>query len=274
VLIIDPDGLFNGDRLRRCSNVAQLHWPRLFLASDGFGRLEINYARIIGHAYPTFSPVPSEAEIQSYLQEYARNFLLFLYQADGRLWGQWDAKPALMPRYKTSIDRRSPQPPEKEFLEWKRSYLAESKSFPKSFGNISETFQHVGVENSCSSKNDEPISAPQLLAPREGRSPEPSLSSMPDEVQGSGALDRQFAEFYQVYPHKKDRAAAKVAYVKALKVTSHAKIMDAVRRQLPELIEVKARGFCKYPARWLNAGSYDDSETTVAAVQPERRIIR
>ena len=54
--IIDPSGLFGGDRLRRCSNVAQLHWPRLFLASDGFARLEMNYARIIGRAYPTFNP--------------------------------------------------------------------------------------------------------------------------------------------------------------------------------------------------------------------------
>ena len=39
--IIDREGLFGGDRLRRCSNAAQLHWPRLFLAADGFARLEI-----------------------------------------------------------------------------------------------------------------------------------------------------------------------------------------------------------------------------------------
>jgi hypothetical protein len=84
VLLIDPDGLFNGDRLRRCSNTAQLHWPRLFLASDGFGRLEVNYARIVGRAYPTFNPIPSDIELSAWIQEYAKNGLLFLYQADSR----------------------------------------------------------------------------------------------------------------------------------------------------------------------------------------------
>lgn len=44
--IIDPEGLFSGDRLRRCSNLAQLHWPRLYLAANGFARLEINFAKI------------------------------------------------------------------------------------------------------------------------------------------------------------------------------------------------------------------------------------
>jgi hypothetical protein len=52
--IIDADGLFSGDRLRRCSTAAQLHWPRLFLASDGFGRLELNYHKVVARAYATF----------------------------------------------------------------------------------------------------------------------------------------------------------------------------------------------------------------------------
>jgi len=50
-------------------------WARLFLASDGFARLEINYARIIGKAYATFNPVPSETELQSFLQEYTKKQL-------------------------------------------------------------------------------------------------------------------------------------------------------------------------------------------------------
>ena len=95
--IIDPRGLFGGDRLRRCSNAAQLHWPRLFLASDGFGRLEINYALIVGKAYPTFKPFPSETELHSIIQEYAKNFLLFMYEVRGQIWGQWDTKSELLP---------------------------------------------------------------------------------------------------------------------------------------------------------------------------------
>jgi hypothetical protein len=120
--IINPEGFFNGDRLRRCSNAAQLHWPRLFLASDGFARFEINYPRIIGRAYATFNPIPAERELLAFIREYAENFLLFLYQVGGQTWGQWDTQSEFLPRYKTAQDRRSPIPPEPAFTEWKRSY--------------------------------------------------------------------------------------------------------------------------------------------------------
>ena len=104
--IINPEGFFNGDRLRRCSNAAQLHWPRLFLASDGFARLEINYARIIGRAYATFNPIPTEDELLVFIREYSQNHLLFLYQVGGQTWGQWDTQSEFLPRYKTAQDRR------------------------------------------------------------------------------------------------------------------------------------------------------------------------
>src|SRR5262249_4709840 len=126
--IIDASGLFSGNRLRRCSIAAQLHWPRLFLASDGFGRLELNYHKVISRAYPTFTPTPSEEELQGYLQEYMRNYLLFVYEWDGQLWGQWDTPKEFLPKYKTAIDRRSPIPPEPEFSKWKKHYRTETKA--------------------------------------------------------------------------------------------------------------------------------------------------
>src|SRR5882672_3563615 len=142
--VIDPIGLFGGDRLRHCTDAAQLHWPRLFLASDGFGRLEINHARIIGQAYPTFQAPLSPADLQGFIEEYSKNHLLFLYEVNGRIWGQWDTRSEFLPRYKTTADRRSPIPPEPAFTEWKKRYREESKSFPKCCGNISETF-HAGA---------------------------------------------------------------------------------------------------------------------------------
>jgi hypothetical protein len=165
VAVIDPVGLFSGDRLRRCSNAAQLHWPRLFLASDGYGRLEINYARIVGRAYPTFNPIPSEADLESFIQEYVNTFLLFPYEVGAQLWGQWDTRAELLPRYKTAADRRSPIPPEPAFSNWKQMYRTEQKAFPKSFGNISATFLHgvgegVGVgKNICSTDVEEPTNS-------------------------------------------------------------------------------------------------------------------
>lgn len=131
--LIDETGLFHGDRLRRCSNKAQLHWPRLFMIADGFGRLEINYALILGRAYPTFNPLPSEPDIESLIREYVENYLLFPYWDGGELWGQWDTRPEFLPRYKTAFDRRSPIPPEPAFTEWKNTYRQQKKGFPKLF---------------------------------------------------------------------------------------------------------------------------------------------
>ena len=45
--------------------------------------------------------MPSETELQSWIREHAENFLLFLYEADGRLWGQWDTNPNFLARFKT-----------------------------------------------------------------------------------------------------------------------------------------------------------------------------
>ena len=146
--IIDPDGLFGGDRLRKCSNLAQLHWPRFFLASDGFGRIEINYAKIVGRAYITFNPLPAHEELFQYVREYVQNFLLFPYQCAGQQWGQWDTKLEYLPRYKTATDRKSPLPDPQAFSVWKKRYISEYRQLPKCFGNLSEGFHAdvLGVE--------------------------------------------------------------------------------------------------------------------------------
>jgi len=148
VSTIDPDGLFGGDRMRRCSNLAQLHWPRFFLASDGFGRIEINYARILGKAYATFNPMPGQDELFGYIKEYAANYLLFPYLCDGQQWGQWDTRPECLPVYKTAVDKRSPAPDARALQEWKREYIKECKNLPQLFGKLSEGFHAIadGVE--------------------------------------------------------------------------------------------------------------------------------
>jgi hypothetical protein len=69
-MIIDADGLFNGGRWRKCSNAARLHAPYLLLASNGYGRLELDPARIVGRAFLTFSPRPSEDVILGFVREY------------------------------------------------------------------------------------------------------------------------------------------------------------------------------------------------------------
>lgn len=138
--VINPDGLFHGDRLRMCSDMAQLHFPRFFFAANGFGRMEINYARIIGTAYQSFAALPSEEEVQGYLIEYEENWLLFAYEHNGQLWAEWDTPPGLLSDYKTAKDKKSPAPPAGELNSWKRLYRSDSRSFGKYSGKIREKF--------------------------------------------------------------------------------------------------------------------------------------
>jgi len=281
--VIDPEGLFAGDRLRHCSNLAQLHWPRLFLASDGFARIEINYARIIGRAYATFTPVPTEAELQAWFQEYARNYLLFLYEMDGQLWGQWDTRAELLPRYKTASDRRSPQPPEGAFIEWKRRYRAENKAFPKCFGRIPETFLHgvgVGVgggegggKNICASDNarltdlslsvdqppfetTEPNAVFPLVEKRRAKSNQEKMTSQ---------QEAWFSEWWDAYWLHKAKKATREAFRKNVQTEERfQQVLTATKAQTPAMMAREPQ-HRPHGATWLNAERWEDEVETATA---------
>lgn len=131
--IIDPRGLYYGERLRKCSDSARLYWPYLFLAANGFGRLEINLRQIIEQIFIDFKNPPAEEGLADLFLEYRDNHLIFLYESSvGEIWGQWYCKQNCLPRFKTAADHRSPAPPEPEYSRWLSSYIPESKSLPKS----------------------------------------------------------------------------------------------------------------------------------------------
>ncbi len=269
--VIDPEGLFNGDRLRRCSNAAQLHWPRLFLASDGFARLEINYARIIGRAYPTFNPVPSETEVQAWLQEYAENYLLFLYEVDGQLWGQWDTRADLLPRYKTAQDRRSPIPPEPAFTNWKRSYRAKKKAFPKCCGSIPATFPcgggvgvGVGVgKNTCASPDGDARGCEPCPdgSPRTTEAGAPSPGGPDHRTVSQDLADQQeawFSQWWPAYPRHTAKQAARKAFANQIRTEARfQEIMAATRAQTPQMLQ-KEEKYRPHGASWLNGRRWED----------------
>jgi hypothetical protein len=247
--IIDPDGFFGGDRLRRCSNAAQLHWPRLFLASDGFARLEINYARIIGRCYGTFNPIPSETEIQAWIAEYAKNYLLFLYEADGQVWGQWDTPSKLLKAYKIASDHRSPVPPEPAFTEWKHRYLEEKKALPKFFKNLPETFLHgVGVgegvgKNTCASGDARGVVSTSRKKATTTLSPEQAA---------------WFQEWWSTYWRKKSRGTAEAAFARLVTTPERFReVMTATRALGPEMMR-RDPSMRPYGATWLNAKGWED----------------
>ncbi len=144
--LIDPDGLFDGDRIAMLSDEAKLYWPYFWCASSpALARLELSYSKIWARAFHNFRKPPSEQAFWSMVNEYADRFLLFVYKdMSGRIWGQWDAPSITLARYKSAADKRMPAPPPELFREWKRRYADKKASRVESaVCGISEKFPHV-----------------------------------------------------------------------------------------------------------------------------------
>ncbi|MBB5330592.1 hypothetical protein [Tunturiibacter gelidoferens] len=123
--IIRAKGLYEGERLRACTDAAQLHWPRLYLLGNGHSRFERDYERIIAVVYASFHTKPTAEDVRGWLGEYADNFLLFLYEdaATGAMWAQWITAQENLANYRTAEDKRSPAPDEREIDAYRRAYI-------------------------------------------------------------------------------------------------------------------------------------------------------
>ena len=94
------------------------YWPYLFLLSDGFARLELDYVAL-AYAFVSFGDsAPSSEEIAGYTEEYEKAHLIFCYGPQGKSWGQWDSRRSFLKAFKTASDMKSPHPPEPEYLRW------------------------------------------------------------------------------------------------------------------------------------------------------------
>lgn len=255
--IIDRDGLFHGDRLRRCSDTARLWWPYLFLAANGFGRFELNYTRLTTEAFAGFACPPTEESLWGLIAEYRKAHLLFLYECGGQIWGQWWCKPGSLPRYQTNKDRESPEPPTEEFTKWLSSYRKEVKplpkileNLPKSFGNISSG---VGVGNGVG--NGVGVGKEQTPTP-------------PKNGGASHWRKVKFEEFWEsVWKKLGGRDAAWKAFERKAKTPEDAdRIIAASKLQGPSILAhaEQHNHSILHPATWLNQGRYDDEPTLAA----------
>lgn len=177
--IIHADGLSHGDRLKRCSDMAQLYWPFFYVASNTCARLEINYPKLIATIFANLKEPPSEEDFFSYLGEYQDVYLLFVYQVEGRIWGQWDTPEDNLLKYKLKADRNTPEPPAEEFQRWRAEYQKQkAQNGAKSFNlrtfvipsNNSEKFPKVshgvgGGDGVVEDRKDKPKSKPSATRP-------------------------------------------------------------------------------------------------------------
>jgi hypothetical protein len=179
--VIEAEGLFNGERFDLVSDSSRYAWPYLWVASNRFGRLELNYHRVIGRAFGRFKHVPIEEEFWSWIREFQAAYLLFVYEVNGSRWGQWDTSEKFLPKHKLASDLASPGPDHGAFSAWREEYIKfkrgqnsakpiavnhfnnRSENFPKDLGKSSETFVHGNGngngKNICAS-DDARLSSP------------------------------------------------------------------------------------------------------------------
>jgi uncharacterized protein YdaU (DUF1376 family) len=69
---------------------------------------------------------------------------------------------------------------------------------------------------------------------------------------------QQFENLWQTYPKKKSKRTAEKAYLKAIKLTSHEKIVEALERAKQSDHRFREAQFTPYLASWLNAGGWED----------------
>lgn len=120
--IITQDGLFYGDRVKKLSLMAQLYWPRFFVASNTLGRIELNYEKLSSTAFASLPAKPTVDEFWGFVGEYYTAHLLFTYDSEGQIWGQWDTDQALLPKHKLAADKRTPDPPKEAWDGWIEQY--------------------------------------------------------------------------------------------------------------------------------------------------------
>lgn len=277
-MIIDPEGLFNGNRWRRCSSQARLNAPYLMLAANGYGRLEIDPLRIIAKAYATFNPRPTEKEILAWIQEYENAHLLFLYEHCGQTWAQWDTPERLLAKYKLAADRRSPEPPEPEYTKWKTDYRAmnhspstSSKTLPKS---SQKDFKH---SPSGVGEGEGEGEGKHICAPRDGAPLADSNVCSDAPLLGDALVEQQaqwFEAWWAIYWLAKSRKRALEAFRQHVRTEDRfQEIMEATNAQSDEMRNRDPR-HRPHGASWLNGERWlDEVKAFGALTDLEQEVI-
>jgi hypothetical protein len=100
--------------------MARLYWPYLFLLSNGYARLELDFDAIADEFASFRGDAPSVDALVGFLAEYQQNNLILVYDSCGQRWGQWDTRRSNLGDYRTAVDKRSPAPPEPSYTDWLR----------------------------------------------------------------------------------------------------------------------------------------------------------
>jgi hypothetical protein len=255
---IDPKGLFYGDRLAACTDAAQNWWPRLFLASNGYGRIELNYPNIVGKCFAGYRKKPTEKQLWDVFADLAKNFLVVLYESDEVWWAQFITSERHLPNYKTREDEMSPAP-HASLMEAARAghiLVKKNKShrinLSEKFRNSSEDFPlGVGVGEGVG----EELIAPSKLdaeAP-----PQKIFIELPTLQQPFAVSDRDLDSWSELYPAVDVRQAVR---------NMRGWLESSPRKRKSH------QGMSRFVHSWLR-GDQDKGRTPAKAASPQLRSV-
>lgn len=292
-MLIDPKGLFFGERLKDCSDEARLHWPWLYAAANGYGRVELNVSKITDTVYSSFREKPTPRALTGWIQEYADNFLIFVYSApDGSLWGQFETSAKYLPKFKTQADHRSPAPDPDELKAFRDAYVESRKSkylsiqsfrkFSKVSGNVPKSSEDsekfplgvgigigtgIGVGEEQKQLHAQSKSGFERVDASKGTAPDTKEAET--KAQRVKVLTSWAEKCHAAYPRKVAKQDSLRAFIKHIgKLAQSEKITDdeAGARMLAKvtayagspLVASTPADKIPYPASWVNAGHYED----------------
>ncbi len=291
--LIDPDGMFGGDRMALLSDNARLHWPWFWCASNTVARLELDYQKVITRAYRQFTVKPSEDEFWALVGEFRKAYLLYIYERDGQIWGQWDTSEKYLQRHKLTADIRSPAPTVREFADFKNQYIEDKKlkashkfSVLSNFGNFPKVREgsHTdvrgvgvgggGVEGEEKSK---PRTADAALVPTATADGGLVRSAVPTRRRGKRTTEEittalgterygWWVKFWEIYPcHESMNPAMDAFERKAINREVTQQIMNGAKRYRDKCATELARdpaAKVKYGQGWLNDERWRDETVT------------
>jgi hypothetical protein len=285
--------MFGGDRMAMLSDRARWAWPWFWCGSNGFGRIELNYRKILLTIFNQFKKTPSEEQFWSLIKEFRESFLLFVFEYQGQLWGQWDTQPKFLPSHKRASDRSSPCPNEKEFQEWRGCYefiksqkLSSNVSGFLDLSGVVESNSGPDLDSSGFSWNSKyatytyTSSQIEEFKTKIGKG-ETSLSSIQSRGRNGKSLsflDSKFAEFWKHYWNRASKRDAFTAYCNRVAkfADSGMDAMEAAEFLISAVQEYRERfranpdaWFSRqnlYAATWLNQDRWTDEVTVLESV--------
>ncbi len=283
--VIDSEGLFNGDRFSLISDEARVMWTFFWCASNTCGRLELNYRKILGLAFHRFKQPPTEAQFWRWIEEYWQANLLFVYQAEGQTWGQWDTNQKWLPTYKLAKDAATPAPNLKDFTEWKKLYISlkkttytpsffqsiNNKDISKTFQNISESFEHikqVATDKEEEKEEDKEKGNINPPTPFQGAliAVEPELKKIRPPKRTTSQIETAlgstrlawWVEWWSIYPCHESKQAAMNAFER---VVSTAELWAKVRAgaiRYRQKVQSNPEIALKFGQGWINGERWED----------------